>query len=118
MWGPGPTAFKVGRGERKHLLIAPLPLMRFFYSLLTRLQVTALSGDPRFPLWLHILGTITTPEPEWKASAPLLLNGCLSSSEAGGLLMATMQVTPKECLFGQIDNAWFHVCKLNGPKPS
>lgn len=26
--------------------------------------------------------------------------------------MATIQVTPKECLFGQIDNAWFHVCKL------
>lgn len=91
--------------------------MRFFYFL-ARLQVTAISGDPRFPLWLHILRTIASPEPEWKASAPSLLNGRLSSSEAGGLLMATIQVTPKECLFGQIGNAWFHVCKLNGQKPS
>lgn len=31
--------------------------------------------------------------------------------------MATMQVTPKECLFGQVHNAWLHVCKLNGQKP-
>lgn len=117
-WGLGPAAFTVGRGGRRRFVIAPLPLMRFFHSLLTRLQVTASSGDPRFPLWLHILGTIASPEPEWKASAPFLLNGHLSSSEAGGLLTFTIQVTPKECLFGQIDNAWFHVCKLNGPNPS
>lgn len=81
------------------------------------MQVTALSGDLRFPPWLHILWTIASPAPEKRASAPFLLNARLGSSKAGGLLMATMQVTPKECLFGQIDNAWLHVCKLNGQKP-
>lgn len=51
------------------------------------------------------------PVPERRASTPFLLNVHLSSSKAGGLLMATKQVTPKECLFAQIDNAWLHVCK-------
>lgn len=81
-----------------------------------RLQVTVLSRDPCCPPWLHTLRTITSPTSERRASAPILLNARLSSSQAGGLLMTTIQVTPKECLFGQIDNAWLHVCKLNGQK--
>lgn len=81
------------------LLIAASVSMRVLNSCL---QVTALSGDPRFffPPCLHTLRTIASRTLLRRARAPRLLNARLRSSQAGGLLMATITTsfTPKECL--------------------